>query len=1522
MATIKSTPVEAQFFQATDPYRFDVDNRPLEHLLNNDVAINAELEAVRDEVVQARTGLVSTYPSLDHRLDALEDSIGASVSISSVEDLQGHQYGDFISNAEAIRRATPSGFLDHNGIADLGLGDAYDDFGAIRTSSTLFDGYQNSFLLWAAWGSAYRPIRSVVNGWIVRLFNEKAGTPTTEPPNHVSIHLGSAPNTGKYTNFAFLEVWLEEVDSESPTFYKYGAVNTLADPPTVDDHLHPEVIHTVKAMAVGGNWIQLRHRIRVIQNVDPAAAPYGYSASVEAQGAQGAPVGGYAFTNMFSEIDDAGLWRAGAGDQTSKDDLGTYDGYVYSIPIALVHRRNSDSYRINNQNGARLEGSADSGYHNSGVSGRPDGLYYDMIDQRDVLDLRHKISLSGVDLASIQQQTWQLLIRGELRTNWKELRYDYNNDDTWEGASVWGHTLTVVDEIGASANAGTNPMRDRAVSTQPVSQPDGIRVFWSKTPTLQPVKFTFKQGDPALTTPANLVTYNPASETLTFNAAALPSAGTGGVKVGSNPPLIMKVDDLSSQPAFRVSGLGTQTAAITLTGANLVAAATYVGVIYLIYPGGSGLEYPFKRILSHEVDDQGITTYKSQQYGVTGNPSDSPGYLSNPISVSRMSDGTLVVCDQANHRILTMDPTDLSVTGQFGVTGEAGVDDAHLDSPTGVGVNTVDDSIFISDTGNERIVKLNSSLVKQTEFGEPGVSGADNSHTNRPLHLVVGDYVYVADSLNHRVLRLSTNLAYVSQFGTTGTPSSTTLGLNSPTGVAITLSGFGPSIWITDTGNRRVVVLDASMTFQYQIRAEGSGRTLNQEGPTDVAIDATGNIYMSFGDYHVIQKYSPEYILLAQFGTYGQSGSTNLTLDHPSGLAIDDTRGWIYCADAFNHRVIRLTLANLSYVSQFGVTKNTSVPLANRCGTPSDVALDDNGDLYIAENSGHCVTKVLRTNISTATDRFCTVWGQSHPDTSTGGLKNPMGIAVKKSDGSVVVVADAGNNRVVVLNGTLDYVRHFTPTYNISVLNRVCNNVWDVEYSLEGGNDRWYVTGYERPPSVPNNAWNLMTPVVWRFATAPPSPGVNYQERIEVEYGPTGIYVGASTFWITSRYRGLGVFNLSDYNDFIWTGDRTTTIIFPFTRPTGISASSTCVLVAEPDLHCFYVFDPLSGLFLSSVGTPFEAGDDDAGLHAPEHSNVSGDSLVVCDTKNHRILRRHISSPWVSSSGTITTGVAPAATPSADRVRIFYETEAYQGFLNALGGGESIWKSQVRYESPTLVATTMGLGNPMTAISSEYKSLKGLTARLPLPTGWTDYRISPVGLKVGTADSEDDGPYLSLPVTISEGLRGGQTSISQEAETPMTSKRATQQVCKTVAGVDTPKRRGLRSVLARDQKTSVANTLNQFEGAQGTSPVFVPEGGRAILDPVPLDVDNIVRGALRGTDTRVTNLRYGVPPIKSYNLLEAIPHFTYYSFLYQRAGHLAMAVLSEAGNSKTVGVGGYESNAVDAFFPQGRILVR
>ncbi|MFS1513032.1 hypothetical protein VQL36_11435 [Chengkuizengella sp. SCS-71B] len=175
-------------------------------------------------------------------------------------------------------------------------------------------------------------------------------------------------------------------------------------------------------------------------------------------------------------LDDVGVYLAGDGTQESKDILQTADGYVYAIPMFRIPRRNSGGYSVENVNGAReyvnglvsfnLQGGTVAGeeitsitedplysalkvgdflqydgkydlaevifingdgtitylplrggygwserYHSP--SDRPDNLYSNIIDQRDIIDLRHKVSLTGEDYNKIMNEEFNQLLAGE-----------------------------------------------------------------------------------------------------------------------------------------------------------------------------------------------------------------------------------------------------------------------------------------------------------------------------------------------------------------------------------------------------------------------------------------------------------------------------------------------------------------------------------------------------------------------------------------------------------------------------------------------------------------------------------------------------------------------------------------------------------------------------------------------------------------------------------------------------------------------------------------------------------------------------------------------------------------------------------------------------------------------------------------------------------------------------------------------------------------------------------------------------
>ena len=237
--------------------------------------------------------------------------------------------------------------------------------------------------------------------------------------------------------------------------------------------------------------IQIQYRIRVTNDatgIDPFNTPNGYdNPLVLAQGATAAPVAGYQFvpadgvTNLpgFSSAPnygfvDSGLYIAGDGTSTAATNLGTADGYVYSIPLCFVFRRNdavtgggTGFNPLTNANGAPLTTHA--GYNNPNLgtlapfaipaneSDRPDNLFADQIVRTDILDLRRHVSPLGQDLTAELQYQIQALLDGKLET-WAIQGSHKNVIGT--GSGDISTRFLVCNQIGRTATARGNKIRD------------------------------------------------------------------------------------------------------------------------------------------------------------------------------------------------------------------------------------------------------------------------------------------------------------------------------------------------------------------------------------------------------------------------------------------------------------------------------------------------------------------------------------------------------------------------------------------------------------------------------------------------------------------------------------------------------------------------------------------------------------------------------------------------------------------------------------------------------------------------------------------------------------------------------------------------------------------------------------------------------------------------------------------------------------------------------------------------------
>ncbi|MBN1139472.1 MAG: DUF11 domain-containing protein [Anaerolineae bacterium] len=392
-----------------------------------------------------------------------------------------------------------------------------------------------------------------------------------------------------------------------------------------------------------------------------------------------------------------------------------------------------------------------------------------------------------------------------------------------------------------------------------------------------------------------------------------------------------------------------------------------------------------RRVLAHpsaELDTSADQVYGQPDYESAAAP-DPPvaESLNAPASIAvYYYSGQVFVTDTGNHRVLIWDDVDAYedgdpanvVLGQPDFTSNTpnngGLSASSLNTPWGLALDD-DGNLFVSDAGNNRVVMY-----------EPDVDPDDEDFLvftdGQAASMVLGQSNFTSNAVSDPP---------------------TTASLNHPMGIVL---DYYDNLVVADRDNNRVLIFEGPLET-----GMGAVKVLGQ--PRDVVGAPLG----TFGDFTSNAAPNPP---------------TATSLNHPTGVAIGAGHDELFVADTGNHRVLVYTVDPTDSVADYIIgqpdftsnTPNNGGVSASSLNSPNGVEVDAGNRLLVADTGNH---RVLGYNAPLTSAAANHVFGQDGSFTTNtankGGvsedsLNAPVGLSTDE-DYMDVYIADQGNNRAL-----------------------------------------------------------------------------------------------------------------------------------------------------------------------------------------------------------------------------------------------------------------------------------------------------------------------------------------------------------------------------------------------------------------------------------------------------------------------------------------------------------------------------
>ena len=318
--------------------------------------------------------------------------------------------------------------------------------------------------------------------------------------------------------------------------------------------------------------------------------------------------------------------------------------------------------------------------------------------------------------------------------------------------------------------------------------------------------------------------------------------------------------------------------------------------------------------------------------------------------------------------------------------------------------------------------------------GSSGDGGAATSaRLNYPAGMAIdtNGNLYIADRSNHKIRKVST-AGIITTFAGTGTAGSLGDGsaassalLYNPQGIAI----YSGNCYISDTTNNKIRKVNSTgfiSTYAGTNTAGSSGDGFAATlallyNPQGLTIDSNGNLFIADRSNHIIRKITGAGIITTYAGTGGTAGSsgdngaaTSAKLNSPYGVAID-SNGNLYIADTSNYIIRKVSVAGIitAYAGTAGFhgsTGDNGQATSAKLYSPQGVAVDSIGTVYIADTINNKVRMVSSGIITTVAGTGVTGSSGDNGYATSALLYSPVGVTIDISGNDVYVSTQ--NNEV------------------------------------------------------------------------------------------------------------------------------------------------------------------------------------------------------------------------------------------------------------------------------------------------------------------------------------------------------------------------------------------------------------------------------------------------------------------------------------------------------------------------------